>query len=190
MEADLVVDAEGRHGLLEAAPDGPARPEGRVAIRLSSGERLDLPAELLERQDDGAYRLPFAFRSLRGDTFLEVEERLRVEKHLRETGRVRLTTRVESHVETVDEPLLRETVEVERVPIGRYVEAPADIRQEDDVTVVPVHEEVLVVEKRLLLKEEIRLVKRRTEAREPQDITLRRQQVEVERLPPNGTPVS
>lgn len=184
MGTDLVIDTEGQHGLLDAAPDDPARTNGRVTVRLSSGERLDLPVELLSRQGERAYRVPFAFRALAGETLLEVEERLRVEKQVQETGRVRLTTRVETREETVDEPLLREAVEVERTPIGRYVDAPAEIRQEGDVTVVPVHEEVLVVEKRLLLKEEVRLVRRRTTAREPQEVTLRRQHVEVERLPP------
>lgn len=188
MKPPIVVDADGRHGLLEPPPDDPARPEGRVAVRLSSGERLDLPLELLEPQPGGAYRVPFAFSALAGETLLEVEERLRVEKRVRETGRIRLTTRVETRVEVVDEPLLREAVEIERIPINRYVETPAAVRQEDDVTIVPVHEEVLVVERRLLLKEEVRLVRRRTEAREPQEVSLRRQHVEVERLPPSDAP--
>ena len=83
----------------------------------------------------------------------------------------------------VDEPLLRETVEVARVPVGTYADQPQPIRHEGDVIVVPVYEEVLVVEKRLLLREEVRITRHRDETRDPQEVSLRRTRVEVERLP-------
>lgn len=114
-----------------------------------------------------------------------VEERLNVGTRVRETGRVRLSKRVETHEEIVDEPLLREEVEVERVPVGRYVDAPPPVREDGATTVIPVLEEVLVVEKRLLLKEELHVTRRKTEARDPQRVQLRSEHVEVERLAPN-----
>ncbi len=52
------------------------------------------------------------------------------------------------------------------------------------MTVVPVYEEVLVVQKKLVLREEVRLTTRREPLPGPERVTLRRQQVEVERLPP------
>ncbi|MFD1693079.1 DUF2382 domain-containing protein [Azotobacter chroococcum] len=62
------------------------------------------------------------------------------------------------------------------------------VRQEGDVTVIPVLEEVLVVEKRLVLKEELRV--RRVVHEEPHSVpvTLRREQVTVERTPQKSRP--
>lgn len=112
-------------------------------------------------------------------------EELRVEARPSATGRVIVRTTVREEEQVVDPPLTIEEVEVERVPIGRVVEAPTPIRQEGDTTIVPVFEEVLVVEKRLLLKEEVRLVRRRREERRPQRVTVRREEARVERGPGN-----
>lgn len=110
-------------------------------------------------------------------------EELRVDVRRAATGTVVVRTRVEAQEVVVDDPLARETFEVERVEVNRYVDAPPPVRQEGDTTIVPVLEEVLVVERRLLLREEVRLVRRRTEERRPQRVLLRAQRAEVERLP-------
>jgi stress response protein YsnF len=44
-------------------------------------------------------------------------------------------------------------------------------------------EEVLVVEKRLMLKEEVRVTKSRHEVRDPKEVTLRSEEAVIERLP-------
>jgi stress response protein YsnF len=44
--------------------------------------------------------------------------------------------------------------------MGRIVETAPEIRTEGDVTILPVVEEVLVVEKRLVLKEELHIRRR------------------------------
>ena len=86
----------------------------------------------------------------------------------------------------MDEPLLRESVQVERVPINRLVaEAPAS-RQEGDTLVVPILEEVLVVEKRLMLMEEVRITRTRTEVHEPQTVTLRSEEAVIEGIIPDA----
>ena len=71
---------------------------------------------------------------------------------------------------------------IERVPVGRPVEAAPQVREEDGVLIVPVLEERLVVTTELILKEEIRITKKdRTEiVREP--VRLRSERVEIERL--------
>lgn len=112
-----------------------------------------------------------------------VEERLEVGKREIEAGTVRARKVVHERQEAVDVPLSRERVEVERVPINRVVDQVPPVRTEGDVTIIPVMEEVLVVEKRLMLREEVRLVKRREETREQQTVTLRREEVEVTRDP-------
>jgi|SRR5579862_5828944 len=110
-----------------------------------------------------------------------VEEMPLVEKREVETGRVRITKRVTEHEETVDEPLLREEVSVERFSIDTIIEGPAPSpRQEGETTIIPVVEEVLVVERRLRLKEEIHITRRRLTVHQPAQVTLRREEVVIE----------
>ena len=58
-------------------------------------------------------------------------------------------------------PLFREDCDVERVPIRRMIDQPAEIRQDGDTLIIPLMEEVLVVEKRLMLREELHIRRRR-----------------------------
>ena len=111
-----------------------------------------------------------------------VEEELTIEKRQVTTGRVRIQTRVEEVEETARVALDEEEVEVERVPVGRPVESAPPIRTEGDTTIIPVLEEVVVVEKRLVLKEELHVRRlRRTETVEV-PVKLRKQRATVERL--------
>ena len=116
-----------------------------------------------------------------------VEEALRVGKRVVETGRVRVSVATETEERLVRETLRTERAEVERVPIGRELaegeEAPVTRQDEDGTVIVPVLEEVLVVERRLVLREEIRLRLVAAEEAVEQPVTLRRQRAEVERLP-------
>ncbi len=57
----------------------------------------------------------------------------------------------------VDEALAHGRIEIEWMPIGRTIGAVPLVREEDDTTVMPVAEEVVVVERRLVLKEEVRI---------------------------------
>jgi len=184
--SSTVTDSTGREAHVESSL---SESTGRLVLRLDSGERVDVPRDLLDQAEDGALSLPLAFSSLRaGDEVARiplVEERLRVRKQTRETGRVRLTKHVDVREELVDEPLFREEVEIERVPVNRYVDELAATRSRGDTTIFPVYEEVLVVEKRLLLKEELHVTRRRTEHRNPQRVTLRSERVEVERVEPD-----
>jgi stress response protein YsnF len=106
-----------------------------------------------------------------------------VEKRIVETGRVRLHKTVQTHEEIIDEPLEQETVEIERIPINRVVAAPIPMRQEGDVTIISLTKEVLVVEKRLMFTEELRITRRRSEIHEPQQVTLHSEELVIERLP-------
>ena len=111
-----------------------------------------------------------------------LEEELHVGKRKVETGATRIRKVVHEREETVDMPLLKEEVTVERVPVNTVIEAPVGIRQEGDVTVVPLIEEVLVVEKKLLLREELRISKRQTTVNEPRKEVLRSEQAVVEHV--------
>ena len=118
-----------------------------------------------------------------------VEEQVVVAKRKRVTGAVRVATRTREEERLVDEPYDVEEVSVERVPIeggGRWVDAPVPVRREGETTVISVHEEVVVVETRLRVVEEVRLTRRRSTRRHAERVTVRREEALVERLGPPG----
>ena len=115
-----------------------------------------------------------------------VQEELDIGKRMVDTGVVRVRTVTSTHDEVVEMPLEREEVLVERVAIGRAVDAPVEMRQEGDVTIVPVHEEVIVVHRQLVLKEELHIRRRVATVQTSQPVLLRRQDVHVERGPAGG----
>lgn len=92
------------------------------------------------------------------ETVLPVsEETLHVEKSEREVGRVRVSVTTETIDEVIEETLRTRSAQVERVAVGREVSDVPKIREENGILFIPVVEEILVVEKRLYLKEEIQL---------------------------------
>lgn len=117
-----------------------------------------------------------------------IEETAVVYKERVVTDRVRLHKRVQATREVLDIPVQTESLEVERVAVGRWIEAPAAIRQEGDTTVYPVVEEVLVVEKRLRLVEEVRVTRQRTTRQVREEVSLRREEILVERDAPPQDP--
>jgi stress response protein YsnF len=108
-------------------------------------------------------------------------EELTVTKETSETGRVRIATHTHERKALVDENLLHQHAEIETVPVGRRVEVTPGVRHEDDVTIVPVVEEVLYTERRLMLKEEIRIKLVRTTERHQETVVLRHQEAVVTR---------
>ena len=181
MTETVIHDSDGAPAVVEAAD------AQRVVVRLPNGTVVHLPATLVTRLDDGTYRSDVAFGALGAEreTLLEVEERVDIRTVTKETGVVQARTVTETEDVAVDADGWRQAVEVERVPVNQPVDAVQDVRVEGDVTIVPVYEEVLVVTKQLVLREEVRLVTRRDRVPGPDAVTLRRQRVEVERLPPD-----
>jgi len=112
-----------------------------------------------------------------------VEERVNVQKRVREVGTVEIRKTVHERTEVVDEPLNSEDVEIERVAVNRIVEEPIPIRNEGDTMIISLLEEVLVIEKRLLLREEVHIKRVHTVVHEPQEVLLREERVEVVHKP-------
>jgi stress response protein YsnF len=98
------------------------------------------------------------------------------------TGRVRVSTETDIREEIARATLEGELVDVVRVPVDRPVETMPAVRTEGDLTIVPVVEEVLFVEKRLVLKEEIHIRRRLTREVVEMPVKLRQQRAVVERL--------
>ena len=120
-----------------------------------------------------------------------VEEQLALQTRVVETGRgVRIHKTVNEQPVTIDERLVREAVEVRRVPVDLLVEGsdtPAP-RYEGDTLIVPVLEEVLVVERRLRVKEELHITRNRIEERYHDTVPLKAERVEVERFDEGAAP--
>jgi len=119
-----------------------------------------------------------------------VEEELHIEKQKVETGRVRLTKTVQEREVLVTQPVMQEDIQIERVPVYRWLSEPATVRYEGDMMIIPVMEEVPVVEKRLRLKEELRVTKRQITTQRSEPVQLRTEEVHVERMPGQPSPLS
>ena len=72
--------------------------------------------------------------------------------------------------------------EIERVAVNRPVDAPVAVRHEGDVTIIPVLAERIVTRTQLVLVEEIRITRHRETRPAPRQVTLRREEMVVERL--------
>jgi uncharacterized protein (TIGR02271 family) len=110
------------------------------------------------------------------------DEELELGKWTEQTGVAGVVKRVREREEEIDLPLLVERVEVERVPVNQFVETAPPIRELEGATIIPVLEEVLVVEKRLLLKEELHIRTVSETVRQRQSVLLRSEEVEVNHL--------
>jgi uncharacterized protein (TIGR02271 family) len=181
-----VVDESNRRGRLVKDLD-PREPG--TAVLLDDGGEVVVPTDRLIARPGGGLRLTTRFDDVGVEpgestrTILPVlEERLEVSKREVETGRLRLQKRVREEEQTVDEPLFADEIIIERVPVNRFVDQPAPTRMEGDTTVIPLFEEQIVLQKRLLLREEVRVTRRRTERRDAQVVTVRREEVIVERV--------
>jgi stress response protein YsnF len=118
-----------------------------------------------------------------------VREEVSVEKRVVDTGRgMRIHKTVAEQPCHIDERLLRDEVEVSHVPVDRIVplDAAPSTRYEGDTLVVPVLEEVLVVERRVRIKEEIRITRTRREEHHAETVMLKSEQVSVERFDEAG----
>ena len=108
-------------------------------------------------------------------------EELTVDKRTVETGRVVVRKTVTSESQKVEVPLAHDEVDIERVAVDRIVEEPPQQRYEGGVLVIPVLEEVVVVKKQWVLKEELRVRKRSVQSRHEQSVELRTEHVDIER---------
>jgi len=111
-----------------------------------------------------------------------IEERIKIEKKVIETGKVHISKVVYEDVDQYVVPFMEEHVSVERIPKNEYVDVmPPAIRYEGDVMIIPVLKEVAVVEKRIMLVEELRVTKYQTQKSEAHEVTLRKEEIEIHR---------
>ena len=114
-----------------------------------------------------------------------IQEEIVVDKYIVEKGKVRVSKRISEHEEIIDEPLFQEQVKVARVAVNQVVDAAPPVRQEGDTLIIPVVEERIFIEKRLVLVEEIRVRKELVETHQPQTVTLLKEQIQINRVAGN-----
>lgn len=198
----LVTDSDGARGTIDTTSESLRNTNGQILVSLDNGQQALVPVDELLPQNDGSFVLPFSLsrfvheRPERGERPLGsrgrgeeetvvvpvVAETLDVQKRKVESGSVRIKKIVHEREEIIDEPLIREEVQVKRVPINRVVEAPIPVRHVGNTMIVSLLEEVLVVEKRLMLKEELHITKGEVETYKPQRVMLRSEEAQVERV--------
>jgi uncharacterized protein (TIGR02271 family) len=212
LQGKKVLREDGVWGVITDAVAADSPDKVKLLVEFSDGVKIAVPQKTLVAVADGTYRLTVSAGSLfaadarageaaatasseydaaEGEVYIPViAEEVVIEKERVVRGVVRAHKRVETYEEVVDTPITSEEVIVERLTINTIVDDLApNIREENGVLIIPVVEEILVVEKRLLLREEVRLSKRLTTTSVPQKITLRREVVDIERVDSTGNPV-
>jgi uncharacterized protein (TIGR02271 family) len=134
---------------------------------------------------------PHAFEKIMASSRTEhlvvpvVQEELTVSKHSVDAGK---GIRIEKHVHERDEkiilPLVHENLSIEHVDIGTLV-SPCNLpvaRMEGDAYIIPILEEVVVLEKKILLKKEVRITRKKSTVPHVEKVRLRTEQISVERF--------
>jgi uncharacterized protein (TIGR02271 family) len=195
----LVTGKDGWRGIVHSwwgGSPGGNEDSHEITIRVDTGETIVVSDAVLTGRPDGTYYVPLSLDELRRArseppdaapiVIPVIHEELEVGKRTVDTGvgvRIHKSTREEE--QTVDVPLIHEEVNVERVRVDRTLDAPVPVRHVGDTIIVPVIEEVLVIQKQLRLIEELHIHKTRVETRQPQKVVLRKEEATVERL--NGS---
>lgn len=137
---------------------------------MAQEEQDRIPDKMAEEKDKDQVLVP-----------LHAEE-VSVAKERVVTGQVKVETITKESEQLVEELLEHDHVEIGRTPIGKQVEKAPAVREEGDTLIIPILEEIVVVERRLLLKEEVRV--RRVRETQPyrERVVVRKQEAVITRL--------
>jgi uncharacterized protein (TIGR02271 family) len=114
-----------------------------------------------------------------GKTLELREEELQARKQPVETGRVRVGKEVVEEQQTLDVPVTREEVTIERQPVARRP-AERSIGEQDETIRVPVREEQVSVDKRAVVTEEVKVGKQQVQESKQVSGTVRREEARFE----------
>ena len=165
----------------EEARSGGGSESHRTTVTVTAEGRYDEATAILRRH--GAYDLQLtahASRTAEGAERIAVrEEELQAHKQLVETGEVRVRKEVVTEHRTLEVPVQREEVVIERhAPTGEP--GASDIRPGEELR-IPVRKEQVTVEKRPVVKEEVTVGKRVVQGTEQVGGEVHREEVRVER---------
>jgi uncharacterized protein (TIGR02271 family) len=171
---------------------------GRTVVTVKSGGRRDNALRILRQY--GAYdntnrstaRAPESEvcqtgtgkmagkKALAGNKVQAYEERLHVEKTPVQTGEVRVRKEVHTEHKTVDVPVTREEVVIERRPASGKEVSAADLQAGQEVR-IPVREEEVNVQKQTVATEEVSVGKKRVQDTKRINETLRKEEIKVDK---------
>ncbi len=162
-------------------------PFDQVDVSASTATEVRLiatPADLSAYQDvghPGGVKTKLGATLADGELFVPIHEEVLVPT-TREIslGEVVVRKRVEQVPSEATVDVGHDEVLVERVAVNQQIDTAPAPRQEGDTLVVPVVEEVLVTEKRLMLREEVRITRRRRTEQVTVSDTVRREVLDVE----------
>lgn len=205
-----VQDASGLIGTVVGVDNDPATGSTRLIVEHQDGSRRALSSDLFTVRDNAVYihesssgSATDAGQSIESTSqainashdvldvapgeevrIPVVQEEVSVGTRKVERGGVRVHRLVNERTETVEQPTIHEHVDVERITVGRVLadDEQPQVREEGDTLIIPVVEEMLVVEKRLVLKEEVRITKHRSEEIEQVQVVLREEDVQIEQI--------
>jgi stress response protein YsnF len=106
------------------------------------------------------------------------------------TGGVRVTKRVHTHDEVLEQELRRTHAEVKRVRTDRVVDGPQPTRREGNTLIIPIVSEILRVEKQWVVTEEIHITQTEETERVRETVPVSREEAQVERMDQGGNPVA
>lgn len=197
-----VIDENGLRGTIDLTVIPKTGSDSRlVLVRFDDGSQVFADAGTFTELEEGVFAFPGSFAQLiaqtptnqnktkfeRNEIIIPVlAEELKIARQKVLTGGVRVHKTVTERTATISEPTLQEQISVERIPVNQYISEPPAVRYEGDVMIVPVLEEVMVVEKRLVLREEIRITKTQATVQNPQQIILRREEATLEKIAPEA----
>ncbi len=113
------------------------------------------------------------------------EETVAVSKREVQRRRLQIQLKTETDTQVARASLRHDEIVVDRVPVNKVVTVAPEVREENGVTIIPVFEEIMVMTKQLVLREElhVRRVVTTREASEP--VEVRRQYAITEFLDPS-----
>ncbi|MFO7664334.1 MAG: YsnF/AvaK domain-containing protein [Chloroflexota bacterium] len=191
----LVIGEKGRIGQIDQFSELADSQQSTVLVKFDTGEEALIPFDQLKLLSDGDYYLASEANieqwktgsiSAHGDQVERplvvpvIEEEIKIGKRVHQE-KVQISKQIHEEEVQIDEPGFREEIEIERISKNEVLDAPVSPYTEGDIVVIPIVEERVVVAKRLVLVEEIRVKKVRREVRKPQSVKLRREEILIDR---------
>jgi uncharacterized protein (TIGR02271 family) len=198
-----VIDSRHVQATIDLTVSPPAGSDSNlVLVRFADGSQIFADPRNFVEREQGVFYFQGSFEELMtansatssstvpntGDQLVVpiFAEELKIKREKVLTGGVRVHKTVEERTETVAEPVLQEQINVERIAVNQFITEAPPVRYEGDTMIVPLLEEVMVVEKRLVLREEIHITKTSERVQKPQEIVLRSEQATLERIAPEN----
>jgi uncharacterized protein (TIGR02271 family) len=161
---------------------------GRPIVTVEAGARRDEAVRIMHEY--GGYDMSSRTEAGRGmaqgragdeagHTLQAHEEKLRVQKTPVEAGEVTVRKDVHEEHKTIDVPVSRDEVVVERRPASGRKASASDLKEGQEIH-IPVREEQVNVEKEAVVAEEVTVGKRKTQDTEHIDETLRKESIDVD----------